>query len=130
VKHNERWRVTGIVHDTSQTSQTFFIEPQEVVDLGNRLKSANSDVEEEELRILKSLSGMVGARAAEIAEDLKALHDLDVAVAVARLGVDLKCAVPRVTPPGGDMHLRAFKHPLLMLELPDKSAVVANDLMV
>ncbi|MEW5853958.1 MAG: Smr/MutS family protein [Myxococcota bacterium] len=130
VKHNERWRVTGIVHDTSQTSQTFFIEPQEVVDLGNRLKSATSDVQEEELRILKALSAKVGARAAEIAEDLKALHELDVAVAVARLGVELKCSVPRLAPPGGTLHIRAFRHPLLLLEAADRSTVVANDLMV
>jgi DNA mismatch repair protein MutS2 len=137
VKASDRWHVAGIVHDTSQTHQTFFIEPQEVVDLGNRLKMATADVQQEEQRILRALSARVASRAPEILEDLRILHDLDVAVAGARLGADLKGSVPRLSPPGdtgpGDMCLYRFRHPGLVLEAleagrPD--ATVPNDLRV
>lgn len=137
VKANERWRVEGIVHDTSQTHQTFFIEPQEVVDLGNRLKMALADVQQEEMRILRFLSERVGQRAQEMSVDLTALHALDVVVASARLGVDLGCHVPQLSAPDGDgprtLHLRAFRHPVLTLDAlarQQKPNVVANELRV
>ncbi|MBI5494069.1 MAG: Smr/MutS family protein [Deltaproteobacteria bacterium] len=137
VKAHERWRVQGIVHDTSQTHQTYFIEPQEVVDLGNRLKAAQADVAQEEHRILQHLSTLVGARAREIAIDVESLHALDVVCAGARLGVDLGGRVPALSAPDGGggraMVLRGFRHPLLALDAlaaGDASTVVANDLLV
>ncbi len=137
VKANERWRVAGIVHDTSQTHQTFFIEPQEVVDLGNRLKAAQADVAEEEARILRALSGKVGARSREITADLEALHRLDVIAASAKFGVDLGCHVPQLSAPDGEggllLALRAFRHPVLTLDMLARKqtpAVVPNDIFV
>ena len=137
VKAAERWRVEGIVHDTSQTHQTFFIEPQEVIDLGNRMKAAAADVAQEEARILAVLSGAVGQRSREMAVDLDALHGLDLVAACARLAADLRAHVPRICHPDDgappEVALHQFRHPVLVLDAQDAGVtpqVVANDLRV
>ena len=55
--------VRGIVHGTSQSGQTLFIEPEEIVDLNNRAKLAEAEVLDEERRILVRFSGWVAEEA-------------------------------------------------------------------
>src|SRR5207245_11690688 len=55
--------VRGIVHGTSQSGQTLFIEPEEIVDLNNRLKLAEAEVLDEERRILIKFSGWIAEEA-------------------------------------------------------------------
>ena len=55
--------VRGIVHGTSQSGQTLFIEPEEIVDLNNRMKLAEAEVADEERRILIKFSGWVAEEA-------------------------------------------------------------------
>ena len=55
--------VRGIVHGTSQSGQTLFIEPEEIVDLNNRLKLAEAEVADEERRIFVKFSGWVAEEA-------------------------------------------------------------------
>ena len=50
--------VHGIVHGTSQSGQTLFIEPEEIVDLNNRAKLAEAEVADEERRILDQVLGL------------------------------------------------------------------------
>ena len=66
VKASARRSVPGIVHDASSSGQTLFVEPLEVVELNNRLAEAASAEREEVERILRELSALVGARAAEL----------------------------------------------------------------
>ena len=55
--------VRGIVHGTSQSGQTLFIEPEEIVDLNNRMKLAEADVADEERRIFIKFSGWIAEEA-------------------------------------------------------------------
>src|SRR5207302_7682568 len=59
IRIDARARVRGIVHGTSQSGQTVFVEPEEIVELNNRLKLAELEVAEEERRILGELSRRV-----------------------------------------------------------------------
>ncbi len=107
--------VKGIVHDASGSGQTVFIEPQELVDLGNRLKIAQSDEKEEELRILSRLTSLVARDAGAVREIMRVVGLLDLLSGCARLAIDLDCsAIVPDSAPG--FNLRNARHPLLLLQ--------------
>jgi DNA mismatch repair protein MutS2 len=129
VKVEERRKVPGIVHDTSQTGATAFVEPEAVVELNNRLKIAAADVAREERRILAELSARVAAEAADLEEAAGAAEEVDALWARARLADELGATRPRVAAAQDDdrLELPGARHALLVLGGAD---VVANDLAV
>ncbi len=131
VKASFKGEVAGIVHDASGTGQTVFIEPQEVLDAGNRLKIAQSEVLEEENRILAELTLIVVEEAEGLAHSMQVLGDLDLLLGATRLATDLDAHPIRPEDgegPGFDL-VRA-RHPLLVLQrLEDPEArLVPNDI--
>lgn len=118
--------VRGIVHGTSQSGQTLFIEPEEIVDLNNRAKLAEADVLDEERRILVKFSGWVAEEAEGFAASLAAAEVLDVIAAAAIIADDTVAAEPIIDDAArvGLLHAR---HPLMLLA--DKRCV-ANDITV
>mgnify|MGYP006292668287 CR=1 FL=1 len=128
VKASYKNHVKGIVHDASGSGQTVFIEPQALIDQGNRLKIAQSEQLEEEYRILSRLSRLVGRNADGVRITCSVIGTVDFWNANARLASDLD-AVP-IQPdsePGFD--LRAARHPLLVLQAitPDSADADAGD---
>ena len=125
VRAEHRSHLPGIVHNASNSGQTLFIEPQQLVELGNQLTIAEAGALEEEQRILHELSGAVGRRAPALEHDVETIAVLDEAAAGGRLADDLEAGAPEL---GGDrFDLRKARHPLLVLQR--KSAgVVANDI--
>lgn len=113
----------GIVHHKSQSGATAFLETPELVELNNRLAMAALEVDAEVERILRALTRSVRAQAAVILHDLSVLAEIDLVRARARLGRDLGGSLPRVEP-GGPLHLRDGRHPLLALS---GRPVVANE---
>lgn len=118
--------VRGIVHGTSQSGQTLFIEPDEIVDLNNRCKLAECDVLDEERRILARFSGWVAEEAEAFAQSLAIAEVLDIIAAAARLGEDLVGAEPVIAdePKVALLHAR---HPLMLLA---GRRCVANDVTI
>ncbi|MBU8898607.1 endonuclease MutS2 [Corallococcus sp. H22C18031201] len=123
VVSNYRSEVDGIVHNASQTGQTLFMEPQVMVSLGNDLAIAQSEVAEEELKVLQELSGHLGREADRILEGLAAVAELDELEAVALLSADLDANTPAFDGVR-ELELRLLRHPRLVLKDMD---VVAND---
>ncbi len=117
-------KIPGIVHGTSQSGATVFVEPRALVESQNRLTLARSEMEIEELRILTSLSELVLERAAELGAALDALDRADLRDACGRLALDLRAVVPELLE-GASIDAKGARHPLLVLE---GRAVVANDL--
>ncbi len=111
-----RAAVPGIVHNASQSGQTLFVEPNALVELGNELAIANATAAEEELRILRELSGAVTARAAGLARGLAVLAELDSLEAAARLASDLDAHAPELAAERDGFELRSLRHPLLALQ--------------
>ncbi len=128
IRAEHKSHLPGIVHNASGSGQTLFVEPQEMVELGNQLTIAEAGILEEELRILGELSGAVGRRAPQLSQDVETIATLDEAGAAGRLGDDLDATAPLL---GGDrFDLRQARHPLLALQVKarGRGAVVANDI--
>lgn len=125
VKSSHQREVTGIVHNASQTGQTLFVEPAELIGLGNELAIAQSLVLEEERKVLLELSGLVGREARGLIDGLVATGQLDELEAIATLSTDLSATTPVIEPVEGQLLLRGLRHPRLVLK--GGVSVVAND---
>ena len=115
VKAGAAAQLPGLVHDSSASGQTVFIEPQAVIALGNRIRDLEGRERELERAVLTALSAQVG----EEAEALAALHQvlvrLDAGVARARYGQWLGAVRPELADdPSAPFELRELRHPLLL----------------
>ena len=126
VRHDGKGFVRGIVHGASQSGQTLFIEPEEIVDLNNRLKLAEADIAAEERRIFVKFSGWIAEEADGFSGSLAAGETLDVIAAAAVLADDTIAAEPILdgVPRVALLHAR---HPLMLLA---EKRCVANDVAV
>jgi DNA mismatch repair protein MutS2 len=104
----------GIVHDSSRTGETVFVEPASVVELNNRVKLCDLHIEHELRRILEELSSEVASAAPALRDDLEVLGGLDRISAMARLGVAYRGS-PGILVDDTFVDLRQARHPLLVL---------------
>jgi len=114
VRRDSRSRPSGIVHDESSSAGTLFIEPAEVVELGNALREAEAEAEREALRVLRELTQMLRPAREALLDALEMCVAVDDLVARARYAVAAKGEVPTVVPPGGPLALVDARHPLLL----------------
>jgi DNA mismatch repair protein MutS2 len=129
-------RVEGIVHDASQTGLTVFIEPREILELGNRIKIARAAAMEEEQRILAELTEQVRERADALRADLLRVGAIEALFARGLFAA--KTGARAVTlDDKGRVELKTARHPLLAwayavaLKLDDEAKpgeVVPNDI--
>jgi DNA mismatch repair protein MutS2 len=123
VRSDTHERVHGIVHGTSASGATIFVEPRSLVTQGNRLKLAEAEQEREELRILALLSSEIRDQQASVNAAYAALLHTDLKNACAQLAQKLSLTAP-VFSARPQIRLRAARHPVLALE---GAQVVAND---
>ena len=114
----------GIVHDSSQSGQTVFFEPEDLVHMNNEVKMADLEVEREIARILAEMTGRVARKAEELLSCRERLVLLDFAQARCLLAEELHAAEPAVGS-SGEVNLLSARHPLLVLS---RREVVPNDL--
>jgi DNA mismatch repair protein MutS2 len=110
VKASSRSSVQGIVHDVSDSGQTLFVEPLELVELSNRQSEAASAEREEVARILRELSSAVGAQSAALVALVEATGAIDLAVA---RGIVSRGWRGSPVEPSEEVRLFAARHPLL-----------------
>jgi DNA mismatch repair protein MutS2 len=120
VKSSSRRSVQGIVHDISDSGQTLFVEPLEVVELSNRLSEASGAEREEVARILRELSASVGSRASDLVALVEACGAIDLAVACGGLSRGWRGAAVEIA---DAVRLVGARHPLL-----DRATAVPIDL--
>ncbi|HEX5499913.1 MAG TPA: endonuclease MutS2, partial [Thermomicrobiales bacterium] len=134
VRADARAALPGVVHDTSASGQTLFVEPFEIVELNNKWRERQLDEQHEIDRILDGLSGQVGGKAAALADMVEASAAVDLAMAKARLAFSMRAHRPTLwageaAPAGADGHathrlrLDRARHPLL-----DPATVVPIDI--
>ena len=126
VRHDGKGFVRGIVHGTSQSGQTLFIEPEEIVELNNRAKLAEADIADEERRIFAKFSGWIAEEADAFDAALAAAESVDVITAAARMADDTVAAEPIIEATARIALLHA-RHPLMLLA---ERRCVANDITV
>ena len=122
VKAECRGEVPGLVHDTSGSGATVFVEPMAVVEANNDIKVLKSKEEAEIERILYELSQEAGGFADSIIEGYNAAIELDILFAKAKLAYRMKATLPEVNDQG-KIYLKKARHPLI-----DPKAVVATDI--
>jgi DNA mismatch repair protein MutS2 len=111
VKATHRDLIRGLVHDSSASGATLYVEPYAVVELGNRLRETEARLRAEEERILTALSAQVGAVAADLEHLQAVMVRLEVALARARYSLWLEGNRPQFV--AGGLRLRRVRHPLL-----------------
>lgn len=112
VKSEYRGQVSGLVHDTSATGQTIFIEPLAVVEANNDIRILQGREQEEIERIICELCQDVGDYADILCESYKICAELNLYFAKANLAAKLKCSMPSITD-DGIINLRKARHPLI-----------------
>ena len=115
-------RVDGIVHDSSGSGQTLFIEPTSIVPLNNQLKIARLQIEQEKIKILQSLALKTRQFQEPLERNLETLISLDLIFAKARLAKTMAavhCPINR----DSIMELKEARNPELVL---DGETVVPN----
>jgi DNA mismatch repair protein MutS2 len=126
LKAEHRGEVPGIIHGSSGSGASVFVEPMPAVELNNDIVSMGDDEREEVARILLELTGRVAARAADLEHAAAILGELDAVQAMALLARDMGAQPPRIVD-GLELELLNARHPLLMpalterLEMPRRS---------
>jgi DNA mismatch repair protein MutS2 len=124
VRADAHERFHGIVHGSSASGATLFVEPRELVERGNRLKIAQAELDREERRILAAVSDLVRQYVPQLRAAAEALDRADLRAASAKLAVDLDGRFVELSE-APSISLRAARHPLLVLSGMD---VVPNDI--
>lgn len=122
VKSECRNNVPGLVHDTSASGQTVFIEPMGVVQANNDIKLLRGKEEEEIERILFALSADAGEFADAIVRSYQNLSMLNLLFAKAELAYRMRASMP-VLNDRGVINLKQARHPLI-----DKEKAVPVDI--
>jgi len=118
VKATHRRAIRGLVHDQSASGATLYIEPLTIVELNNAWRELQLAEQAEVERILAELSALVGNHADAITAGVEALATLDLAFAMARYAVAMRCVMPEIVDPPLSpdeplLLLTAARHPLL-----------------
>ncbi len=122
VKAECRGDVPGLVHDTSSSGATVFVEPMAVVEANNEVRVLLSQEQAEMERILAELSAEAGNFASGIIFGYKEAVELNLIFAKANLGYKMKATLPLVNDEG-KIELKRARHPLI-----DKEKVVPTDI--
>ena len=112
VKAECKGSISGIVHDTSSTGSTVFVEPMSVVETNNEIRILRLREGEEIDRILAELSAEAGSFYRSIDLSFAALVELNLIFAKAKLAYKMKAAKPNINEKG-ETYLKNARHPLI-----------------
>lgn len=112
VRASSKSKVEGIMHDVSATSQTFYIEPKQIVPLNNKIRELNSKIQAEIINILTNLTKLIRKNIEEIKASENILAQIDFHFAKARYAIKLKAIEPELAE-AKYIKFENMRHPLL-----------------
>lgn len=112
VKSGKQHDFSGIIHASSQSKQTVFMEPQEIIPLNNRLREVEVEIEAEIERLLTDLSDYLRTQMRKMAESKELMFQSDMRWAQAQLAAQLSAHPVEF---GDTLKLDEVRHPLLVL---------------
>ncbi len=112
VKQEYRTEVEGLVHDTSSSGATLFVEPAAVVEANNRIRILEAKERDEILRIISELSGEAATFSESILLSYEAMLQIDICFAKANYAYKTKAVMPSVNDKG-ITELSKARHPLI-----------------
>ena len=124
VKSSYKYDFGGIIHDQSDSGQTFYVEPEAVVTINSQLQVLHHREAEEIERILASLTGIVRANEEILLANFKHLVELDFLFAKGQYAKELDAKVATLSKTS-EIYLIKARHPLL-----ERKTVVANDFIL
>lgn len=126
VRAEAKNKIQGIVHDISQSGQTYFIEPKQIVGLNNKLREIDLSIEAEIKRILKELSSLLNEHSEEIESSYKNLVELDFIFAKAKYSTSIDACEPQIVQ-DRIVELKSMKNPVLLSVMEN---VIENDFSI
>ena len=134
VKAPSKNKVKGIVHDVSATNKTFYIEPEAIIPINNKIREIKSQIHAEEVKILAELSMLLKERMTDLKIAERTLAEIDFHFAKARYAARIEAIEPEIIPPpdsngkasanGKTITFEKMRHPLLIGTV---EHIVAND---
>lgn len=115
VKSEHRSEIAGMVHDTSSSGSTVFIEPASVVEANNEIKVLQSKERDEIERILASLSAEAGSFYESIKLGYESAVELNLIFSKANLAYQMKASKP-ILNAFGEIELKRARHPLIPMQ--------------
>ena len=125
VRSTARARIGGIVHDESATRGTLFVEPPEVIELGNELRAADAEAAREVLRVLRELTELLRPHRERLHAAWEMCIAFDDLAARALYAVEVNGFAPAFG--AGSLALKNARHPLLV---GSEAVVVPFDLVL
>lgn len=122
VKSEHKGQVPGVVHDSSASGATLFVEPMAAVEINNKLRELKSEEKDEIERILMELSAKVSEFSGQLVENYKAIIDIDFAFAKGKLARKMNATLPELNG-DGIINIKKGRHPLI-----DEKKVVPTDI--
>lgn len=122
VRAEHKAKVPGLVHDTSATGQTLFVEPMAVVNLNNELFELDSEEKKEIERILAALSASLAPHTDDIRDNIRICKKLDMIFAKALFADAMDACEPTFST-DRYIELKNARHPLI-----DRKKIVPIDL--
>lgn len=118
VKSEHKGEIPGLVHDSSGSGATLFIEPMSVVEANNEIRVLRNKEKEEIEHIVREMSAEIGGFAESLITDFEACIELELYFAKANFGAKMKGSTPEITEEPVVI-LNKARHPLI-----DRDAVV------
>ncbi len=123
VMASSKSKIPGIIHDVSASSKTFYVEPQEIVPLNNKIRETKAKIHAELIKILTELTRLVKLEMSEIKLSEKLLAEIDFHFAKARYAVRIQAIEPELSEKQ-EISLENMRHPLLIGVVDD---VISNN---
>lgn len=109
---NHRHKVVGVVHRTSSSGETVYIEPARVAELNAEISVLRSAEQREIRKVLRRLTSRIGQEAEQLLKSLQVLAKLDLVYAKARWSDDFRMTAPQISR-NRRLRLASARHPLL-----------------
>ena len=106
IRREGRGAVGGIVHDTSSTGATIFVEPPAAIEAGNRIRELEAEEQREVERVRRELTDAIRPLRDPMVESLDVLVELDSLYARARFAIEFRCTSAELAPRGGGFRIQ------------------------
>ncbi len=127
LKAEHKGQLPGVIHGSSGSGASFFVEPLPAVSLNNDIVELQDEERAEVVRILEDLTARAGARAGDLALMASVLGELDAVQAMALLAVDMDARAPEIVEGASpELELVDSRHPLLMPRLAERLGIVRS----
>ena len=126
VKTEYKSQVSGLVHDTSATGSTLFIEPMSVVEANNEIRILKSEELAEIERIIKDMSEQVGMFSEQLIQNIDCMLKLEEYFAKSNLAAKMKAVTPAITEEPV-LKLNKARHPLISKDTVVPTTIVLGE---